>query len=327
MGIKGRLFRYYFPEALAGSAIRRVPASCGVVLVYHEVLPDDSGPPAWVNVRESDFLWQMKYLKMYFDVVSMDQALERSLMGKCGQKPFAVVTFDDGYKGNLHTVLPFMESMGLPFIVYVATEAVTEGKLLWHDRILGRLSGKKSVVVRLDGGGKRGKLKIAFGGSESSRWEKVQRLLTCLKEMGPVEREKAVKDMLGEHNGTEPDIKMLNSEDLQKLARSNCVTLGCHTHGHELLHRLEPREIVETLNTANEHLAAITGRAPRHFAYPNGDFNESVVEQVREMGYKTAVTTRPGYWTSNSDLHQIPRIGIGRFETVGQFKARLSGYL
>ena len=325
MGLRNQLFRWYFPEFAA--AIRRMPLSSGVVLMYHEVLPDDVTLPAWTIVRESDFRWQMNYLRMHFDVVCMNQALDRVSAKRPGGKPFAVVTFDDGYKGNLDTVLPIMESMGLPFILYVATKAVVDNSIYWYDRIINLLSVPEDVLVSLPLNGQDECFRIPGRAKENIRWREIQRLLDRLKQMEPHEREKTSRRIADKYAEIESPLGMLSPEDLRSIAGSKLATIGCHTHGHELLDQLEPQEIRDTINLACEHITYITGALPRHFAYPNGNLNELVIDLVQEAGFETAVTTVHGFWSRENNCLKIPRIGIGRFDTVGSFKARASGYM
>jgi peptidoglycan/xylan/chitin deacetylase (PgdA/CDA1 family) len=299
----------------------------GVVLLYHEVLPDDIAIPSWTVVRESDFRRQMAYLGQRFDVVSIDQALERVCRPCISRKPFAVVTFDDGYRGNLSTALPVMESMGLPFVLYVASKAIIDGRINWYDRIINLLNSPGDITLSLKIQGKEEQFRIPRWGGENRRWIEVQRLLAMLKNVPSSEREKAVEQISREYDGVKSPLEMLTFADLQKLARSTCVTVGSHTHGHELLDQLDPKDLAATLHASNRHITRIVGYPPRHFAYPNGNFNQNVVEQVRSMGYETAVTTLNGTWSREVCRLKIPRIGIGRFETSNCFKARLSGYL
>lgn len=327
VGIKSRFFKYGFSERMASAAILSMPVSSGVVLMYHEVLPDYCKLPIWMVIRESEFRWQMQYLQNHFDVVTMDQALNRILRNDSTNKPFASVTFDDGYKGNLKTVLPIMESMGLPFVVYVATAGVVDQKVLWHDKIISLLTARRELNADVELHGYLTHFTLPSHGSEYRRWKRIQKVLTWLKTMPPVERDKIVNRILSEFGEADSVLAMLSITDLQELGRSDCVTVGSHTHGHELLDQLEPQDIVETLQTAHDDIAKITGRQPRHFAFPNGNFNEFVLDRLREMGYLTAVTTLPGRWTADVSQFQIPRLGIGRFDTRGQFKARLAGFL
>jgi peptidoglycan/xylan/chitin deacetylase (PgdA/CDA1 family) len=122
-------------------------------------------------------------------------------------------------------------------------------------------------------------------------------------------------------------MEMLTPDELSILANSDCVTVGSHTHGHELLNQLCSTTIQETVKMAAEQIARITGRHPVHFSYPNGSYDQRVLFQVQQLGYKTAVTTIKGRWTTENSLFEIPRIGIGRFDTRAQYKARISSFL
>lgn len=329
MGVKSRLCSRCFPQALASFGIRRLAAAGGIVLMYHEVLPDTCLLPAWTVVRESDFRWQMEYLHQYFDVLSMDAAVARLAGGHHAERPFAVVTFDDGYSGNAQTVLPIMESMGLPFVVYVATQTLLENTLYWYDKVINLLESKKEqeVRVRLQNGGQQRFFLPSDRASENRRWTAMQQLLSFLKQQQPDERQQLVEEIVAEAVHFEPVLAMLTTAQLKRLAASSCVTIGSHTHGHELLIQLQPEEIGATVQTANRLLSEIIGDPPAHFAYPNGDYNELVVEQIKKAGYSTAVTTTGGIWSAHNSLYKIPRVGIGRFDSRARFRALVSGYL
>jgi len=295
--------------------------------MYHEVLPDEISFPAWTVVKESDFRWQMSYLQKHFDILHLDNALERVKGQEVGEKPFAVITFDDGYKGNINNVFPVMESMNLPFIVYVSTRAVVDNHLFWFDRILNLLALSEDVHVELRGPKPAEHFIIPGKATEPVRWLAVQDLLERLKRMSVDEREYCVEHITEKYAGVDPALEMLNTEDLQKLATSNLVAIGSHTHGHELLDQLDTSSVIDTLQTSKLHIADITGFTPKHFSYPNGNYNQSILELVRDCGFETAVTTKSGFWTSKTEFMEIPRFGIGRFETSSKFKARVSGFM
>ncbi|MDG4553803.1 MAG: polysaccharide deacetylase family protein [Candidatus Competibacter sp.] len=327
MGLKNRLFGYYFPEFLVTQGICRIPPFSGIVLMYHEILPDEVKIPAWTVVKETDFRWQMCYLQAHFDVVSMDEALKRVYGMHDFNKPFAVITFDDGYKGNLDIVLPIMESMGLPFILYVATQAIIENNLYWYDQIISLLNYHKNIRITLTTDNRIEYFNIPYNVGEKRRWQATQRLLTRLKQMFPDDRDRAVNLIVNEIDEDSKLLKMLTLEDLVYMAKSDCVTIGSHTHGHELLDQLAPQNIQQTLQTASLHISRIIGYSPKHFAYPNGNFNECVIDEIQQAGLETAVTTVPGMWSEKNFRFKIPRIGIGRFETKERFKAKIFGYL
>jgi len=52
-----------------------------------------------------------------------------------------------------------------------------------------------------------------------------------------------------------------------------------------------------------------------------------VIDLIQKAGYETAVTTVSGFWSDKYSAMMIPRFGIGRFDSKGQFKAKTAGYL
>ena len=309
------------------AAVRRMPKASGIVLMYHNVLPDGIHIPAWTIVRESDFRWQMEYLRTHFDIVTMDDALER-IAGTSGtSRRFAVVSFDDGYKGVLKTALPILEKLGLPFIQYVATESMLTARLPWFDLIINLLNSDVDLDIELKSSGRSGRFRIPRSARAERRWDPVQDMLTWLKDEGPMERQKLVEQVVSEHPCRESEIEVMNPEELKSFSTSSCVTIGSHTHGHEFLDRLELLQMRETLDTAKSHLTRITGSVPVHLSYPNGNYSRAVMDLVRDLGYRTAVTVKWGVLSNPADVFKIPRLAVGRFDVRTQFKALVAGFI
>jgi peptidoglycan/xylan/chitin deacetylase (PgdA/CDA1 family) len=326
MGFRRRIFRYCFPELMVAETIRRICPTSGIVLMYHEVLPDDIALPAWTIVRESDFRLQMNCLRMYFDIITLKDAVNRVSEATTAKRPFAVVTFDDGYQGNATTVLPIMKEIGLPFTVYAATKAIVENGLNWYDRVIGLLNFHKEARVTLYGNSGPEYYTIPPYG-EYNRWVHTQKLLNRMKLMAPEHRELTATEIATEFCKADLSLRMLTEEELKRLAMSDCVTIGCHTHGHELLDQISLRQLDDTLNISINHITRITGTHPRHFSYPNGNFSHVVQNAVHSSGFETAVTTLPGFWSGKINILEIPRISIGRFETINSFRALISGWM
>ncbi|WP_190294904.1 polysaccharide deacetylase family protein [Marinobacter sp. R17] len=325
MGVKNRIFKYYFPQKAVDLKQKRRGNCNGIVLMYHEVLEDSIDIPAWTIVKRSNFEWQMKYLRNNFDVVTMDEATKRVCGLSEGQRPFAVVTFDDGYKGNFNNVLPVMNKLSLPFVVYVATKAVSDSSIYWYDKIIGLLDKRDDLFISIEGDD----IPIRKSHSNSKRWSLMQKALSKLKSMSASERDIEVKKILDENDARSfsSRIGMLSASDLGAMSKHQLVTIGNHTHGHELLDQISGLEIYNTINKANCLIESWTGIKPKHFAYPNGNYSENVLDALSAFGFSTLVTTKPGIWDGSRSLMEIPRLGIGRFETKSQFKARLAGFL
>jgi hypothetical protein len=76
-----------------------------LILYYHDVVTDEQfekieGPNKHLVVKESEFAKQISFLKDNYEVISIREVgkIKRS------SKPKICITFDDGYKNNIHLV-------------------------------------------------------------------------------------------------------------------------------------------------------------------------------------------------------------------------------
>ena len=90
------------------------------LLIYHQV---GSNLRREMEVTLPAFRAQMEYLQDSFDVVTLQDALERS--DDC-----VVITIDDGYKDTFTTAFPILDELRLPFTLYLATESIETGRSL-----------------------------------------------------------------------------------------------------------------------------------------------------------------------------------------------------
>jgi peptidoglycan/xylan/chitin deacetylase (PgdA/CDA1 family) len=305
----------------------RTPSVHTTVLMYHELARDDVDIEAWTVLRESDFLRQVAYLVRHYDIVGIGEAIERVETAARPARPMAVITFDDGDRGNAAVLLPIVEKIKLPVTIYVATQQVAESRSYWFDRIVNALQTDKPVTVDLRAYG----LKIyAINRVRGARnWASIQQLLQDLKSLAHDARMAAVNTTLTSLGGLEhrknSRVEPLGVADVKTLSTCPYVTIGAHSHCHSILTQLNPAEAEESVRLSKTLLEQWTGQTIAHFAYPNGSYDDSVMEVVRRAGFVSAVTTEPRLWQPQDALHAIPRIGIGRYDSMEQFKLNLVG--
>lgn len=322
MNIRNWLFGRIIPVRLLKTVTCRHLCEKGVALMYHEVLSDNKGPAAWTVVKASAFKEQMVFLKDHFDVITIDAALERTKSSEKFTKPYAVVTFDDGYLGNLTCMLPIVEELKIPVTVFIATRSIEAGILYWYDRIIALLDYDKELIVDLVQYG-LGQYKLNASKKEKVNWNEMQQLLTALKTLLPQVREQAVNDILGNVDNIPVRLRMLSKEDVVALASSSFVTVGGHSHCHNILPQLPDRELNESIVTNRHKLKKWTSQEVSHFSYPNGNFDVRVISAVKSAGYISGVTTHGGVWAKNVNAFRLPRYGIGRFDSLGLLIARV----
>jgi peptidoglycan/xylan/chitin deacetylase (PgdA/CDA1 family) len=306
-------------------ALRR-HAQPGVVtvLMYHTLGADDEPMDAWTVVRRRDFLDQLALLRQHYRIVSLDTALQAD---EADGKPQAVLTFDDGDVGLHRWLLPLLASEALPVTIYIATQQIDSGQPYWFDRVMNaaQIGAPHPVSLAAWGLGD-----WALGHAQGqAHWHSLGPLLDALKTLGDDAREAAAEHIVhtlsaGPRRPVTP-LAPLSRAQLQALASSPWVTLGAHTHGHDLLDQLPHEAAARTIGLSREHLQSWTGQPVRHFAYPNGNHTEALTREVQSQGFVSAMSTRTGLWVRGESRYAMRRVPVGRFDDLARFKLNLLG--
>jgi len=106
------------------------------------------------------------------------------------------------------------------------------------------------------------------------------------------------------------------------LAAGNWI--GAHTGTHPRLSKIPRDRAREEILSCKKKLEDRFGQPVEHFAYPFGDYDDAVVEMVREAGFKTACTMDRGVNDRNTDPFRLKR-WTARYptRTLGAFLKKL----
>jgi peptidoglycan/xylan/chitin deacetylase (PgdA/CDA1 family) len=124
---------------------------------------------------------------------------------------------------------------------------------------------------------------------------------------------------------------MLSWDEIRQLAADPLVTIGAHTRRHYALAKLTLAQAQAEIEESRRRIERETGLACRHFSYPYGDeasAGKREFELVRELGLKTAVTTRKGLIHAQHarELTALPRVSLnGDYQNPRYIKVLLSG--
>ncbi len=123
----------------------------------------------------------------------------------------------------------------------------------------------------------------------------------------------------------------LNWGELAELARHPLATIGAHTINHRMIAKW-PADVARAEMAASKaEIESRLGVSVRHFAYPVGDPTSAGPRDfalAREIGFSSAVTTRPGMIFNEHKGHEmaLPRLSInGAWQDVGYLEVLLSG--
>lgn len=90
------------------------------ILLYHSVGNKEVYDTMGLRIPEENFTEQMEYLSSNaYNVISLKCLLNSIETGNSIDSRTVVITFDDGYKDNIETVIPVAQEYGFPIAIFV----------------------------------------------------------------------------------------------------------------------------------------------------------------------------------------------------------------
>jgi len=272
------------------------------VLIYHRVL--DS--PDFMRGGEPDieaFDWQMELLATYFNVLSLDTALEKLKANQLPSKAICI-TFDDGYADNLTNAVPILKKYALPATFFIATGFLNGGRM-WNDSIIEAIRIIPETKLDLTAIG-LGKFELDTQVKKAAASEAI---IKQLKHLQPRQRN-LYTDHIISQVGELPDDLMLTNDQVIELYQQG-MEIGGHTVSHPILAKLDVDSARKEIADSKITLETILSHKLRFFAYPNGkpgqDYLPEHIGIIKDVGYQAALSTQWGVANQSSDFLQLPR--------------------
>jgi peptidoglycan/xylan/chitin deacetylase (PgdA/CDA1 family) len=322
-------FRLSGLHRLAGAAAR----GCGVILAFHRVRPWRPETPGFTPNRlleiTPEFLDEtLGIVKAQgLEIVTLDEARRRLLARD--RRPFAALTFDDGYLDTGAGALPILERHGAPFTVFCAIGFIERSARLWWLELEEAIRRFDEVAARVNGGEIR--LPARTPAEKSAAYEKLYWTLRARPEAELLDAIGALASHAGVDSATLARSLFLDWDGVIALNRHPLATIGAHSVSHRRL-ALWPEETArEEMTRSRRMLEERLGTPVRHFAYPVGDRASAAKREfdlAEEVGFATAVTTRPGmlFLEHAGHLTALPRVSInGLWQSAAALDILLSG--
>ena len=303
----------------------------GVILTLHRVQPweDTAFAPNRLLEIEPAFLdAALAHVKtLGFDLVSLDEALRR--LGRPDARPFVALTFDDGYRDTVEHALPILERHGAPFTLFVTTGFAERTARLWWVELEEAVRTLPSASVTING--------TPFKPAAVTTEEKTAAFSALYWHLrqGPEHRLLAViADLLAQAGLSSAAIAerlCLDWPAIQAVTDHPLCTIGVHTLTHPMLAKHGADAARREMAASRALIEARIGRPALHFSYPVGDPGSAGPREfalARELGFASAVTTRPGplFPGHRNHLHALPRVSLnGHWQTLASLEVLLSG--
>ncbi|MBV1696984.1 MAG: polysaccharide deacetylase family protein [Hyphomicrobiales bacterium] len=329
--IRGGLESLFFTGA--HFALKPFVGGVGAILTMHHVRPprpDRFQPNRLLEITPRFLQRVVKLLRRSrVDVVSLDEMHRRVTEGDFRRR-FVCLTFDDGYRDTLTHAYPILKAAQLPFAVYVPTSFPDRlGELWWlaleaviakNDRIGMVIEGRNHTFDCRSLADKRVLFEELYWWLRSRPTE--VELRTAMRDLAAcysVDIAAFCRDLC------------MDWREIAELAADPLVTIGAHTVNHPMLAKLPEKLVRSEMDLSRSVIEAALGKQPAHLSYPIGDPTSAGPREFNiaaELGFKTAVTTRPGvvFPKHRDQMTALPRISLnGEYQQLRYVRVLLSG--
>lgn len=273
------------------------------VLMYHRVCRREPATECWFErgtaVTPDAFALQLAWIAERYLIVGLHELL--AAPSRIGRSRVAL-TFDDGYAEVAGVVATMCRSLGVVGTCFVPAAPVFTREPLWFDAwyacvAVGRELPAWRARIQAWGGPLADDLRgWAFGAPR--RW------LAALAADERRDRLRALAHLAGVAEGAVPYVGL---GDLRLLV-SRGWAIGGHGAVHERLTDCDEHALGAELAASRSLLDDTGGDGAALFAYPDGAWDQRVVQRVAQAGFAAACTVEPGPVTAGVSRLQLPRL-------------------
>jgi peptidoglycan/xylan/chitin deacetylase (PgdA/CDA1 family) len=266
----------------------------------------------------------LDYLRSHdFRVLTIDQVVDGLADGSLPERAVAF-TIDDGYRDQGRVGAELFLANGCTCTIYLVTELVNGGFWPIESKVRYLFSrADAAFTVRL-----RGRDAPVAPGDARGQAETRRQLVYELKAL-PLDLAMARVAELAERMGMDlPDappegFAPLSWDDVRQLERRG-IAFGTHTARHVTLSAESDETAWRELEQSTRALQAHADHPSTVFCYPTGrfqDYGPREIGYLRELGFRAALSSEPGYCTLGEDADarfNILRLGFP--DSLDEFK-------
>lgn len=289
------------------------------ILMVHGVVDHNKAHqwrPLWSRIGVDHFEKVIALLAKYYHFVTLDDAVEM-IQGRQKMIPYSmVVTFDDGYRNNLTCAYPILEKYNIPAIIYLATNYIGNNKPFWIDRL-------DYALQTADVNGKQfniGGCNILFNSNNreefKSSYKKIRKTAKAVK--------RADEEMVLELEDLSSQLEQASGKSLsgilaeddwsgllnwdEVVSSPDSLIYGAHTKDHVRLEFVEAGVASDQITGSKRAIEQATDKPCHHFCYPNGSYNQDIVQLVEACGFKSATTSDYGLNSIGDSVYKLKRM-------------------
>ena len=276
-----------------------------LVLGWHNIDPTP-GFPDPPGVGRLGFAKQLRTIARFANVLSLGDAVGRMEAGEPLPPRAVVLTFDDGYLDNLELGVPMLAEHGFPATFFLVPGFLSGTVGAWWEDLSAAF--ERARAARLSVG--ESVYDLTTPASREAAHEAVRASVKTLDHASRVAEVARVSEELDPAPTSVGEGLFMDWGGAKSLLAAG-HEVGSHTVTHAILEReTEAGQLTELADSRRE-LESGLGIPVDTLAFPNGsmgDYSETTTRLVAELGYRCAVTTRPGLAGRSGSPYEMRRV-------------------
>jgi peptidoglycan/xylan/chitin deacetylase (PgdA/CDA1 family) len=306
---------YAVAGALAPLVLRSLSGPRLVVLTYHRVLPVGHPARAYEQpgmiVSPETLAMNIRVLRQHFELLHIEDWVERVRTGAPLPRLACALTFDDGWRDNYDYAFPVLLAAQAPATIYLVSDLVGTARGYWPTRLARLLctAWRSNDLAPVQAfAAQSPAVTVPLAVASGSEIVAADAVLDALKPYySDAQLSAAVTAALGDRVASEP-VDLMDWEQIAAMEQSGLLRFGSHTRTHTRLRAgIDAALLKEEVDGSLAELSARLQRPVTGFCYPNGDYSPEAVQQVGSS-YQYAVTLLNGWVQPATDRLILPRI-------------------
>ena len=301
-------------------------------ITYHYVREYKSNKFKKINYLEiKKFQDQINYLKKNFNIIKLEEILELNTDKKKYNKPFAFLTFDDGYYDHYKYVLPILTKNKLQGMFYPPIKIFDNKFILDVNKIqfiIASLKDNKKLLSEIESFCLK-KFDINLKKINFSKFNMMDRFdtgeLSFIKKLLQFILPKRIRNEINDYLFKKYVTKdyeefrkdlYLNEKQINEMI-SHGMHFGSLSTNHEWMQYLriddQEREISKSINFLSKRFKL--KKDYYSFCYPYGSYNKDTIKILKKYKFKIGFTTSPNAFVRNkkNNLYSFPRFDTNDF--------------
>jgi peptidoglycan/xylan/chitin deacetylase (PgdA/CDA1 family) len=288
------------------------------ILLYHGVtrirskgIENNQGK----HISESEFLDQMKYIRRYCNILSIDDFMEIKKNGDSLPPKSVIISFDDGFRNNYSVAAPILNDLRIPAIFYISSGIVNTDMMFWVDILEDsiNLTNKKIICIDLE---ERKTFNIR---NDEEKINALTAIKGYCKKTSSIEKDRIinqVQDVTGvvasvDHS---ENYQKITWKELKEMHRNSLFTIGGHSLYHNILSTLHNNLLKKEIRASLDLLEINLETQIKHYSYPEGrnnHYNQDVIGMLKELGIICSPSANCGLNAATVDPFHLKRIMVG----------------